>query len=512
MDAVTGLSGSGPAYVAVVIESLADGGVKMGLDRRHRHDPGHADRAGRRQAAAGDRDAPGALKDMVSSPGGTSIAGISALEEGGIRTTFIKAVERATQRLEGARAGPGLMFVASNLVLTVAGSSRSPVGVLLDHRSRGALLGEPRSVQPDRALPLPRDRAGAPPRSGTGCPRWRWARPVADGRVARHLLPGLVPDRQLRDLAVEPEVAEGSMRLTPLDIRQQQFTVRMFRGLDPHEVDAFLEDVAEDYETLLKENALLKEQLAALEERSRGLADREKALQETPVHHPAAGRGDEGQRPARGPDHRARGRAPGREVRGGRARRGGAHPRRHPRPQAGRRQLVEDLRTTLERYQRLLDDGPGRAGDARGRTEPTLLRVRVQPRADARRDRGLAGRHAGRARDGAAGGRPGQRGRGGLVAGALGLPRRLSRSSVASGRDKVAARRRLGPGDVRDRLGRGGSSCERGRRSPGGDADPGRGPAAAESRGEVQTLDRLDCQWLRFGREGFGDGRVHGPG
>ncbi|HSF04399.1 MAG TPA: DivIVA domain-containing protein [Methylomirabilota bacterium] len=71
------------------------------------------------------------------------------------------------------------------------------------------------------------------------------------------------------------------MRLTPLDIRQQQFTVRMFRGLDPQEVDAFLEDVAEDYESLLKENGMLREQMTALEERSRGLLDREKALQDT---------------------------------------------------------------------------------------------------------------------------------------------------------------------------------------------------------------------------------------
>jgi cell division initiation protein len=71
------------------------------------------------------------------------------------------------------------------------------------------------------------------------------------------------------------------MRLTPLDIRQQQFTVRMFRGLDPQEVDAFLEDVAEDYESVLKENGMLREQMTALEERSRGLIDREKALQDT---------------------------------------------------------------------------------------------------------------------------------------------------------------------------------------------------------------------------------------
>ncbi len=73
------------------------------------------------------------------------------------------------------------------------------------------------------------------------------------------------------------------MRITPMDIRQQQFTVRMFRGFDVQEVDTFLEDLAADYETLLKENSLLKEQLQALEERTRGLEDREKVLQETLV-------------------------------------------------------------------------------------------------------------------------------------------------------------------------------------------------------------------------------------
>src|SRR5947199_10344886 len=73
------------------------------------------------------------------------------------------------------------------------------------------------------------------------------------------------------------------MRISPLDIRQQQFTVRMLRGFDKHEVDAFLDDVADDYETGLKENALLREQLATLDERSRGLAERERALQDTLV-------------------------------------------------------------------------------------------------------------------------------------------------------------------------------------------------------------------------------------
>ena len=73
------------------------------------------------------------------------------------------------------------------------------------------------------------------------------------------------------------------MRITPMDVRQQQFTVRMFRGFDVQEVDTFLEDLAADYEALLKENALLKEQLQALEGRTRGLEDRERVLQETLV-------------------------------------------------------------------------------------------------------------------------------------------------------------------------------------------------------------------------------------
>jgi cell division initiation protein len=73
------------------------------------------------------------------------------------------------------------------------------------------------------------------------------------------------------------------VRITPMDIRQQQFTVKMFRGFDVQEVDTFLDDLAGDYETLLKENALLKEQLQVLEERTRGLEDRERVLQETLV-------------------------------------------------------------------------------------------------------------------------------------------------------------------------------------------------------------------------------------
>ena len=106
LDAVTGLSGSGPAYVAVVIESLADGGVKMGLDRLTAMTLATQTVLGAAKLLLETGMHPGALKDMVSSPGGTSIAGISALEEGGIRTTFIKAVERATTRSKELGQGP----------------------------------------------------------------------------------------------------------------------------------------------------------------------------------------------------------------------------------------------------------------------------------------------------------------------------------------------------------------------------------------------------------------------
>ena len=106
MDAVTGLSGSGPAYVAIVVESLADGGVKMGLDRATAMTLATQTVLGTAQLLLETGMHPGSLKDMVSSPGGTTIAGISALEEGGLRATFIRAVERATLRSRELGRGP----------------------------------------------------------------------------------------------------------------------------------------------------------------------------------------------------------------------------------------------------------------------------------------------------------------------------------------------------------------------------------------------------------------------
>ena len=144
------------------------------------------------------------------------------------------------------------------------------------------------------------------------------------------------------------------MRITPHDIRQQQFTVRMFRGFDPQEVDAFLEDVADDYEGLLKENALLKEQIAASEERSRGVVEREKNLHDVMVTtqrlvdemkaaakreadlivREAELRGEKAVEAARGEEAKIRV-----EIQA---------------LKRLRRQLVEELGATMERYQRML--------------------------------------------------------------------------------------------------------------------------------------------------------------
>ncbi|MBI3458627.1 MAG: DivIVA domain-containing protein [Candidatus Rokubacteria bacterium] len=71
------------------------------------------------------------------------------------------------------------------------------------------------------------------------------------------------------------------MRLSAMDIRQQQFAVKLFRGFDPPEVDAFLEEVADDWEELVKENNLLKEQLATLEDHKKATEDQNRTLQES---------------------------------------------------------------------------------------------------------------------------------------------------------------------------------------------------------------------------------------
>jgi pyrroline-5-carboxylate reductase len=98
LDAVTGLSGSGPAYVMLIIEALADGGVKVGLHRDTALLLAAQTVFGSSKLLLDTGEHPGRLKDMVTSPGGTAIAGLHTLESGALRRTLIDAVETATHR------------------------------------------------------------------------------------------------------------------------------------------------------------------------------------------------------------------------------------------------------------------------------------------------------------------------------------------------------------------------------------------------------------------------------
>jgi pyrroline-5-carboxylate reductase len=105
MDAVTGLSGSGPAYIYIIIEALAEAGVKVGLPRDIATELAAQTTFGAAKMVLETGYHPAMLKDAVTTPAGSTIDGIMALEEGGLRVTLIKAVMRATERAKQLAAG-----------------------------------------------------------------------------------------------------------------------------------------------------------------------------------------------------------------------------------------------------------------------------------------------------------------------------------------------------------------------------------------------------------------------
>jgi pyrroline-5-carboxylate reductase len=98
MDAVTGLSGSGPAYIYIIIEALAEAGVNVGLPRDVATLLAAQTTLGSARMVLETGYHPALLKDAVTTPAGCTVDGILELEEGGLRVTLIKAVKRATQR------------------------------------------------------------------------------------------------------------------------------------------------------------------------------------------------------------------------------------------------------------------------------------------------------------------------------------------------------------------------------------------------------------------------------
>lgn len=156
------------------------------------------------------------------------------------------------------------------------------------------------------------------------------------------------------------------MRITPMDIRQQQFTVRMFRGFDVQEVDTFLEDLAGDFEALLKENALLKEELQILEERTRGHEERERVLQETLVTtHKVVEQMKEGARKEAALVVREAELHAEKSLEVARGQVAAMHAEVEALKRT-RQQLTESLRSTVDMYQRLLNQEGARADEKDG--------------------------------------------------------------------------------------------------------------------------------------------------
>ncbi len=98
LDAVTGLSGSGPAFIYLVMEALSDGGVAAGLPRKLALDLAVQTVLGAAEMASSTKEHPALLREMVTSPGGTTIAGLTALETAATRSAFISAVKAAAKR------------------------------------------------------------------------------------------------------------------------------------------------------------------------------------------------------------------------------------------------------------------------------------------------------------------------------------------------------------------------------------------------------------------------------
>jgi len=98
MDAVTGLSGSGPAYVYLFIESLTEAGIREGLDSEVAGELAVETVLGAARLVRESGEDPAVLREKVASPGGTTIAGLAALEKGGLRTSVLRAVHAATAR------------------------------------------------------------------------------------------------------------------------------------------------------------------------------------------------------------------------------------------------------------------------------------------------------------------------------------------------------------------------------------------------------------------------------